>query len=276
MKRFKTITLASLLLGTAFFLEGYRENRQLEKSFYTIESSKLKKEKSHIKIAHLSDTQFPRLRVPMSKLLSCLENEQPDLILYTGDTIDRTENIKTTELTYFLKKVTKIAPTYIVSGNHETSHPNYNEWHDIVTNSDAKLLENEVVHLTIKNEQIQLVGFSESSTKLPANEKQKIDSSLETLVLAHHPEKIEEYIHYLSPTSITTFSGHAHGGQIQIPGVGGLFSPNQGFLPEYTDGLYDLNDNHLIVSRGLANSSFPTRINNYPHLIFTTYIKKKG
>lgn len=276
MKHFKTITLASLLIGSLFFLEGYRENRQLEKSYYTIKSDKLKKKETSIKVAHLSDTQFPRLRVSMTKLLSSIENEQPDLIFYTGDTIDRTENIDKTELTYFLKKVTKIAPTYVVSGNHETSHPRYDDWLQIIKKSDAILLEDQTMKVTVKEEKLQIIGLKNDSTRLPLKESQKLDSTLETLVLAHHPEKIEAYTKALSPISSTIFSGHAHGGQIVLPGVGGVLSPNQGFFPTYTDGVYSVNNSHLIVSRGLANSSFPARINNYPHLIFTTFTNKKS
>ena len=123
MKIFKTITVASLLLGSALFLEGYRENRQLDKSYYEINSLNATKQKEDIKIAHISDTQFPRLRVEKNKILNALTNEKPDLIFFTGDTIDRTEDITKSEFPLFLKKLTEIAPTYVVSGNHETSHP---------------------------------------------------------------------------------------------------------------------------------------------------------
>ena len=193
-----------------------------------------------------------------------------------GDTIDRTENIEETKLSDFLKKITRIAPTYVVSGNHETSHPNYQDWLNIIDNSHAILLENEVKQITVKEETIQLIGLSEGSTALPHDQRKQLDPFLETIVLAHHPEKIEAYIKELKDVKSTVFSGHAHGGQIVIPGIGGILSPNQGFLPEYTDGVYNVNQHHLVVSRGLANSTFPTRINNYPHLIFTTITNKKG
>lgn len=270
MKIFRTITIATLLFSSLFLLEGYRENRQLDKSYYTINPLSSSSHKKHIKVAHISDTQFPRLRVSKEKILSALSNEQPDLIFYTGDTIDRTENISTSEFPLFLNQVTKIAPTFIVSGNHETSHPDYKKWLDIVKNSKATYLENEATEIDIKGGKVNIIGFNENSSTIPKREIDKLNSNLETFVLAHHPEKIDDYTKDLPSFKFTAFSGHAHGGQIVLPLIGGVLSPNQGFFPKYTDGLYNYEGNQLIVSRGLANSSFPSRINNYPHLIFTT------
>jgi predicted MPP superfamily phosphohydrolase len=68
-------------------------------------------------------------------------------------------------------------------------------------------------------------------------------------------------------------TGHIHGGQIIIPGKGGLISPDVEFFPEYYDGLYELGgecNTRMIVSRGIGNSVLPLRINNYPELVVVT------
>ena len=66
------------------------------------------------------------------------------------------------------------------------------------------------------------------------------------------------------------FSGHAHGGQIRLPFVGGLIAPDQGLLPEYTSGAYEKGNTVMVVSRGIGNSIFPLRINNRPELVSVT------
>ena len=67
-------------------------------------------------------------------------------------------------------------------------------------------------------------------------------------------------------------SGHAHGGQIRLPFVGGLIAPGQGLFPEYDAGLYTEGDTHMVVSRGIGNSVFPFRVNNRPEIVVVTLV----
>jgi len=64
--------------------------------------------------------------------------------------------------------------------------------------------------------------------------------------------------------------GHAHGGQIRLPLVGGLFAPHQGFFPKYTSGLYREGGSAMVVSRGLGESLFPVRLGNPPEVVTVT------
>lgn len=73
------------------------------------------------------------------------------------------------------------------------------------------------------------------------------------------------------------FSGHAHGGQVRLPGIGGLFAPGQGLFapgqglfPRYDGGLYRRGQARMVVSRGLGNSLFPLRVGNRPEVVVAT------
>ena len=87
---------------------------------------------------------------------------------------------------------------------------------------------------------------------------------LKTSLTMLTPEFFEEYCQYNIDLIL---SGHAHGGQIRIPGVGGVVAPGQGIFPEYTEGIYDDENTSMVVSRGLGNSIIPLRINNNPELV---------
>ena len=80
-----------------------------------------------------------------------------------------------------------------------------------------------------------------------------------------------EYFNIYSKDNIDlVFSGHAHGGQVRLPFIGGLYAPGQGLFPKYTRGIYKQNNTSMVVSRGLGNSIFPIRVFNRPELVVVT------
>ena len=84
------------------------------------------------------------------------------------------------------------------------------------------------------------------------------------ILLSHKPHYADNYRKSGVDLVLT---GHAHGGQWRLPVVGGVFAPGQGLMPKYTAGMYRLGGTVMCVSRGLANSSFPLRIENKPELV---------
>ena len=64
-------------------------------------------------------------------------------------------------------------------------------------------------------------------------------------------------------------SGHVHGGQVRIPGKGGLYGGDQGWFPEYTDGIHHFKTvNHMIITRGLGSDKEKLpRFHNIPEIV---------
>ena len=85
-----------------------------------------------------------------------------------------------------------------------------------------------------------------------------------TLLLSHRPELFDAYC---AARADLVLAGHAHGGQVRLPLLGGLYAPGQGFLPEYDAGCFTAGGTTMVVSRGLGNSAFPIRVNDPPELI---------
>ena len=62
------------------------------------------------------------------------------------------------------------------------------------------------------------------------------------------------------------FSGHYHGGQVRLPFVGGVRTPD-GWFPEYDMGEYKKDDYTVYISSGLGSEGYMPRINNPPEIM---------
>ncbi len=83
----------------------------------------------------------------------------------------------------------------------------------------------------------------------------------------HRPELFDTYVEKELDLVLV---GHAHGGQIRIPFIGGIVAPNQGLFPKYTSGIFEESKTTMVVNRGIGNSILPFRINNRPELVIIT------
>ncbi|MCI3027831.1 metallophosphoesterase [Desemzia sp. C1] len=273
MKKFLWGFIFLCLIFIMLLVHGYNENRSLDVDELTIRLPDLPDNLDQLKIVHLSDIHFPKNRIDPDQLIKETQKADPDVIFLTGDLIDRSASIEDVPLAELIRSLSQIAPTYSVSGNHETSSRQLDQWNDIMTENGAVLLENNTHIATLSGEKIAIMGVKDGNqtSMIPLSEDIK---ELPILLLAHRPEFFPSYTTDnpdIQPD--VTFSGHAHGGQIRLPFIGGLFAPGQGFFPKYTSGVYSSSQNadqKLVVSRGIGNSLFPLRINNKPHFIVIT------
>ena len=133
------------------------------------------------------------------------------------------------------------------------------------------VLENNKKNITKGQESISILGIKDKSVNKNYQQILAVLSKTEKpafqILLSHRPELLSVYSQY---DIDLVFTGHAHGGQIRIPFVGGIFAPHQGFFPKYTSGVHQQNQTTMIISRGLGNSTFPFRIHNRPELVVVT------
>lgn len=262
--------LAMLLIG--FLHWG---NVALVISRYTVESSRLPEAFRGYTVAAISDLHNASFGKDQQRLIARLEKADPDLIVITGDLVDsrRTDLLPALCL---VEKAVSIAPVYYVTGNHESRISEFAQLEEGLHKAGARVLHGEGVTLSRGGADILLLGIDDPafSGLYPESALQGIPRNEEmfTILLSHRPECFSQYA---GAGIDLTFSGHAHGGQVRVPGVGGLYAPHQGFMPEYTQGLYTMGDAAMVVSRGLGNSLFPLRLNNPPELVLVT-LEKPG
>ena len=69
-------------------------------------------------------------------------------------------------------------------------------------------------------------------------------------------------------------AGHAHGGQVRVPLLGGLYAPHQGWMPTWTEGTHTVDGTTMVISRGLGNSVVGVRVNNPRELVVVDLVQE--
>ena len=274
----KKIILIIILIVILIFLIGiylYYENNYLKVSKYQVNNKNLPSNFNDYKIIHLSDIHNTESKKLKKDLVKKITSEKPNIIVITGDLIDSRRTDIDSALN-FVKELRKIAPIYYVIGNHETRLKDLDKVIKKLKDAKVIVLDNKVETIKIEDEVINIMGINDpnlyNSKKLAKTINKNInninyDKNNYTILLSHRPEYYDIYVQNKIDLVLT---GHAHGGQIRIPFIGGLFAPSQGLFPKYTSGSFTKDKTTMIVSRGIGNSLFPFRINNRPDLVVIT------
>lgn len=200
----------------------------------------------------------------------------PDAVLMVGDMFDDDIANRPTERTLSLmRQLSALYPCYYVSGNHEAWTGEMDALYQQTEEAGVTVLRMSSGVLTVRGQRIALCGIPDPYEMVfsgaPDTEEQirqameNVDSADFTVLLAHRPELLAKYAQF--PLDLVV-SGHAHGGQVRIPGVlNGLYAPNQGWFPKLAGGAYTQDGTTLIVSRGLAVRTRLPRIFNRPEVV---------
>lgn len=200
----------------------------------------------------------------------------PDAVLLVGDMFDDdTQNRPTERTLSLMRQLSAQYPCYYVSGNHEAWTGEMDALYQQTEDAGVTVLRMSSGVLTVRGQRIALCGIPDPYEMVfsgaPDTEEQlrqameNVDSADFTVLLAHRPELLAKYAQF--PFDLVV-SGHAHGGQVRIPGVlNGLYAPNQGWFPKLAGGAYTQDGTTLIVSRGLAVRTRLPRIFNRPEVV---------
>lgn len=256
------------ILLLSFILWTIWGNTRIQVTNSTINSKTIPESFDGYTIAHISDLHNKDWG---NTLVQLLQQENPDIIVITGDLIDSSKTDIPIAIE-FISQMKSIAPIYYVTGNHEAWSQQYELLAQQLLEQDVTILDNERTILQVNEDEILLLGLQDPSFAAD-NNLSTTQSVIDELVrdfdgykilLSHRPELFDFYV---QNDIDLAFTGHAHGGQFRIPFVGGLVAPNQGWFPSYTAGVYQEDTTSMVVSRGLGNSIIPFRINNQPELV---------
>lgn len=262
----KLLKICFVIVGIYAFL--YINNHWIVTTERVYESNRVPANFDGFRITQVSDLHDALFGDNQKKLVEKVRATNPDVIFITGDIIDSNRYNLQSSLTA-VRQFVKIADVYYVIGNHEVAVNKVDEIYHAMSELGVHILPNHSTILKRDGEQLSIVGIEDPlngvDTQVMLDQAMRnVPNDTFKLLLAHRPEKFKTYV---KNEIDLVFSGHAHGGQFRIPGLGGLVAPGQGLFPKFTAGLYDSDKTTMNVSRGLGNSGLPFRIFNLPEIV---------
>lgn len=277
--KYRAIVMALILIGLAVLWWGSLNHMELTVTRYRIETEKLS---SDWKLALLSDLHNQEYGEGNSLLIQKVRDYAPDVILICGDMVSRNDPDVSVALE-LCRALVEIADVYYVYGNHEgilQYAPNGLQipLDRYLTDLGVKLLYGGVYEIQHGSDTIAFFAKSIHATEYWESEKsqKQVAQFLEQdgfkLAMSHFPDLFYDAL--ADAEFDLAVAGHYHGGQVILPGLGGLYHSETGLFPEYYGGEYPLKYGMLILSRGLGNGTLIPRINNDPELVVIDVIAK--
>jgi hypothetical protein len=248
---------------------------KLRVEYLTIPIANLPANLSGTKIVQLTDFHYDGVRLSewlLEEAIAAANEAEPDLIFLTGDFITYNP-APIYGLVQRLKNLQSRAGIYAVLGNHDHYWPGAKrEVANALNSVGIRVLYNEAIYPL--GSQLALVGLADfwSGDFAPKPVMASINPAIPRIVLSHNPDTAEKLQTWRIDLQL---SGHTHGGQIVLPGIGPLYAwvrkigylipkPIRKFIPfvsacdrvvahwEWASGLHSVGSNLLYVNRGLG------------------------
>jgi predicted MPP superfamily phosphohydrolase len=280
-KKYKILIIIFLVFVSLYIYTHKIEPNKLVINEYKVESKNLPKHFHGIKLVHFTDLHYGTTikEKQLKKIIKKINNIEPDIVVFTGDLIDRKVTLTTkitNELINELKKIKVTVGKYAVTGNHDELFPAYN---NIITKSGFSLLDNDYELIYYKDyEPILISGLNtndidinKAMVYLNNKDDENIDKELVNykIVIMHMPD----YIKDLKENNIDlVLAGHSHNGQVRIPFIGALLKPIG--AKTYYEPYYKIKSTDFFISSGLGTSVLELRMFNKPSFNLYRLTKK--
>ena len=232
------------------------------------------------KIIQLSDIHFGRTinNKNIKKIVEKVNSLKPDIIVLTGDLLDKDYKISENEEQELIKNLKNLKATigkYAITGNHDYEFEN---WAAIIAESNFTNL-NDKFDIIYNNstKPIFLGGLSTNSYQKDKTLEEKIKimndyfktinkDNKDTMpdykiLIMHEPDYVDD----INPENYDLIlAGHSHNGQIRIPLIGAIILPPG--AKKYYDDYYNVNGTDLYISSGIGTSRYNYRLFNHPSI----------
>lgn len=258
--------LTTSFLGAAIY-KYFNGKDNLEYVNYTVSHDQIPKAFDQYKIIQISDLHYSSKSnlTLLESMIQKINHEKPDLVVITGDQIDREVHL-INDCYDFLSQIDAVK--YVILGNHEDTY-RYEKSIQAINKQQLPLLQNQGLHLHKGHDSIYLCGTKDLTVDTP-----DIDKSLAgandndfVIMLSHNPALFNDIdknrVHLM-------YSGHNHGGQVNVFGLYAPYLPGPDKTQRYVKGHIQSKGSHLIVSTGIGTTQIPFRFCANPQVTITT------
>lgn len=257
-----------IIIVVAFIINAFFCSNIISTKSYKLNNTKTNSSLHFVLISDLHNKEFGKNNI---ELVKAIKNQNPDFIAVDGDMVSK-GNTDDSIMKTLLSQISKIAPTYCSLGNHELELADKISFKEDINNTGAVLLDNTSTEFVKSGKKILIGGLSDfpyyeyNAPNYDTPERYFWDDfknkskNQYSILLNHQPEYIADIAKNSNIDLI--LCGHTHGGQVQIPFIGGLYAPNQGFFPKYDYGMFEFGKTKMIISSGLGSAYAVPRIND--------------
>jgi len=268
---FKIMVLIIVLMtGFYFYTVNYGTKGLIVKET-RITNKKIPESFSSAKIVHFSDLLYGTTiqKKELETLVSLINSRKPDIIVFTGDLIDKShtmDNGKQEEFISILKGLNATVGKYAVSGDEDDEET----FQTILKQSNFKVL-NDDYDLVYKkdNTPILMIGLSSLNKQTRDVEnayryfkEETHNSDIFTILLMHETNGLDKILGNY-PTDLV-LAGHSLGGRMRIPGLS-PFIKKEG-SSKYDDTFYQVNNTKVFVSSGIGTNNYGLRLFQRPSI----------
>ena len=261
----KIIILLILLLSILIYSRFIGTNG-LKTNEIPINTKKINKSYNGLKIVHFTDLHYKKVitNKRVKELINEINTLKPDIVIFTGDLIDKNTELTNKDIKFLTKELNKIDTTYgtyAIIGDNDTK--NIENIKNIYIQSNIKLLNNEKTTIyNNNNDKITIIGIntSKKSTKI----LEEIDQDTYNILILHKPDYIENIINNNNINLI--LSGHSINGSINIPIIKQILLPKG--AKKYYKPYYKINNTNIYISNGIGVNNINFRLFNHPSINF--------
>jgi uncharacterized protein len=260
VKRLPAISMILLLAGLVVYA------RYVEPNWLQVTNTKIGNSQGQkaLVVVQISDLHLQEVAKLERSVIQRVREIQPDLLVLSGDVIDKPESLLT--LNEFL---TGIVATHKVAvlGNWEYwSGVDLVRLREIYRSHNVDLLVNETANYMVKGRSLVVHGLDDYTAGNPRIRFNKSQAAETSILVQHSPGFFEENLDELAKATLC-LSGHTHGGQITVLGWP-IWTPRGS--GKFVSGLYQTTACPLYVSKGIGTSMLNLRFGARPEIaVFT-------